>query len=196
MIIDDLLKNEKMSRYKLSKISGVPQTTISDICSGKAEMPKCTAGTLYKIAKALNVTVDTLLEADQQENALYPEYRSSFDVFKSNTCHHLKAKGDIDFIIDTLASNRIRQLYDKKWYLESLYLLGLIDYLSRINKLPVCSNYNDIRRHKLSQTVYPSGVLMQAAVLKDETIKTEACKTAIPELMRFNIVENEVRNIV
>ena len=35
MIIDDILKDAKMSRYKLSKVSGVPQTTISDICSGR-----------------------------------------------------------------------------------------------------------------------------------------------------------------
>ena len=32
MIIDDLLGDMKMSRYKLSKLSGVPQATISDIC--------------------------------------------------------------------------------------------------------------------------------------------------------------------
>ena len=31
MIIDDILKDAKMSRYKLSKVSGVPQTTISGV---------------------------------------------------------------------------------------------------------------------------------------------------------------------
>ena len=36
MIIDNLLREAKMSRYKLSKESGVAQATISDICSGKA----------------------------------------------------------------------------------------------------------------------------------------------------------------
>lgn len=67
MIIDELLREAKMSRYKLSKTSGVAQATILDICSGKTSMEKCSAGTLYKIAKALNVTVDALLEADEQE---------------------------------------------------------------------------------------------------------------------------------
>ena len=66
MIIDNLLREAKMSRYKLSKESGVAQATISDICSGKASMDKCSAGTLYKIAKVLNVTVDSLLEAEEQ----------------------------------------------------------------------------------------------------------------------------------
>ena len=31
--------------------------------------------------------------------------------------------------------------------------------------------------------------------MKDDTIKEEARKKAIPEIMRFNIVESEVRDI-
>ena len=186
MIIDELLREAKMSRYKLSKTSGVAQATISDICSGKTSMEKCSAGTLYKIAKALNVTVDALLEADEQEMAQNAEYRSSFETFKSNTCHHVK----------DMENDTIRSLYKKMWYPESLYLLGMIDYLSKINDLPMCTNYNDIRRHKLAQVVYPSSVLIQAAVMHSETVKIEARKRAIPEFMRFNIVESEVRNLV
>ncbi|MFQ9150876.1 MAG: helix-turn-helix domain-containing protein [Blautia sp.] len=47
-----------MSAYKLSKLSGVPQSTIADICSCKTTIINCKASTLYKIAKTLNVTVD------------------------------------------------------------------------------------------------------------------------------------------
>lgn len=66
MIIDDLLYNAQMSRYRLSKLSGVAQATISDICSGKASLEKCSAGTLYHIAKVLGVTVDSILEANDK----------------------------------------------------------------------------------------------------------------------------------
>lgn len=197
MIIDDLLRDAKMSQYKLSKESGVAQATISDICSRKTTMKKCAAGTLYRIAKTLNVTVDLLLEADEQakENDKNQEYRSSFETFKSNTCHHVKDMGDIDFIIDTLEKNTIRNLYEKAWYPESLYLLGMVDYLSKINDLPICTNYNDIRKHKLATILYPSSVLIQAAVMHSDEVKIEAIKNAIPEFMRFNIVESEVRNL-
>ena len=41
MIIDDLLRDAKMSQYKLSKESGVAQATISDICSRKTTMKNC-----------------------------------------------------------------------------------------------------------------------------------------------------------
>ncbi len=196
MIIDKLLQDAKMSRYKLSKASGVPQATISDICSRKTSLEKCSAGTLHKIAKTLHVTVDALLEAEEQELKPNTEYHSSFETFKSNVCHRVKDQGDIDFIIEILEQDEIHALYRKKWYAEALYLLGMLDYLSNLNRLPLCTNYNDLRCQKLEQTIYPSSILMQAAVLNDDSIKMEAKEKAIPEFMRFNIVESEVRNLV
>ena len=75
MIVNELLEKEKMSRYRLSRESGVPMTTITDICSGKAELDKCAAGTLYKIAKVFGVTVDALLENNKVKTV---DYRCSF----------------------------------------------------------------------------------------------------------------------
>lgn len=195
MIIDALLDEKKMSKYKLSKESGVPQATISDICSGKTAIEKCAAGTLHKMAKVLDVTVDELLEAEEKSKNKNEEYRSSFETFKSNVCHYVKDMGDIDFIIHTLEHNTIRELYKKAWYQESMYLLGMVDYLSKLNDLPMCTNYNDIRAKKLAHPLYPSSVLIKAAVMKDNTIKEEARKNAIPEFMQFNIVESDVRNL-
>ena len=99
-----------------------------------------------------------MYKRQEQNSTLKVDYRVSFETFKSNTCHQVKDKGDLDFIIETLETNRIRELYGKKWYAESLYLLGMVDYLSRVNDLPVCTNYNDIRSKKLEQEVYPSSV--------------------------------------
>lgn len=192
MIINDLLEKENMSRYRLSKESGVAMTTIIDICSGKAELDKCAAGTLYKIAKVLGVTVDSILE---NNSAAKVDYRCSFETFKSNTCHHVKDLGDIDFIIETLEANEIRKLYERRWYREALYLLAMIDYLSRMNGLPICTNYNDIRCQKLEKPYFPAGIIVSYAATGDESIKEKALADAIPEFIRFNIVESEVRNV-
>ena len=78
MIVNELLEKENMSRYRLSKESGVAMTTITDICSGKADLEKCTAGTLYKIAKVLGVTVDSILENNSAEKL---DSRCSFETF-------------------------------------------------------------------------------------------------------------------
>lgn len=192
MIVNELLQKEKMSKYRLSKVSGVAMTTITDICSGKAELDKCAAGTLCKIARALGVTVDFLLENNEVHSV---DYRYSFETFKSNTCHHVKDLGDIEFIVQTLESDEIRKLYERQWYREALYLLAMVDYLSRLNDLPICTNYNDIRNQKLKKPCFPSGIEMFCAATGDDRKKEDAMTNAIPEFMRFNIVECEVRDV-
>ena len=62
-----------------------------------------------------------------------------FDVFKSNVCHMVKDKGDLDFIIELLQADDIRTYWNQKQYFEALYLLAMHDYLSRINEIPLCT---------------------------------------------------------
>jgi transcriptional regulator with XRE-family HTH domain len=190
MLISELLRVQNMSKYRLSKESGVPQTTINDICSGKTELEKCSAGTLYRIAKILGVSIEEILESVE------PVKRGSFETFKSNTCHYVKDMGDLEFIVDVLEKDEIRKLYNRKWYLEAMYLLAMLDYLSRENEIPICTKYNDIRGKRLSKPEFSSGVLLPCEVLNSDEPKVKAIKEAIPEFLRFNIIESEVRNVV
>ena len=189
MTIQDTLKQKKMSIYKLAKTSGVPYTTVNDICNGKAQLEKCSAETIYRLAHALNVSMEELLAPCFLK-------RSSFENYKSTICHRVKELGDIDFIADTLESQEIRTYYDRKWYPESLYLLAMLDYISRENGIPLCKDYDDLRRCRLEKPVYPAGIRAASAASKDSSVLYEAAKTAIPEFKRFNIIENEVRNVV
>ena len=188
MDINDILKQKNMTKYRLSKISGVPFTTISEITTGKTKIKNCTGETLYRLAKALDVTMEDIL-ADSME------YRQSFETFKSNVCHMVKDMGDIDFIIDTLESGKIRKLYQRKWYPESLYLLAMVDYLSRENDLPLCEEYSDIRAARLREPIYPASVIAMSVVSHSEQPKQESYAEAIPEFRQFNIVESDIRNV-
>ena len=194
MYLNDLLAEKQISKYRLAKESGVPQTTIVDICSRKARIEKCSAATLYKISKVLDVSMESLIE-QEMENDAPQQKRSSFEVFKSNVCHLVKAKGDIDFLIDTLTTDEVRTLYDRKWYAEAFYLLAMLDYLSRENNVPLCTKYNDIRTQKLQETIYPAGVVLSDTAAKTDKYRRECMKNAIPEFLHFNIVESEVRNV-
>ena len=194
MSINDLLIQKSITKYRLWKESGVPQATISDLCSGKTRIEKCSAETIYRIARVLDVSMESLIapavqRLDEEHN------RPSFELFKSNTCHMLKDLGDIPFLMQLLKSNQIRTYYEKKWYPEALYLLAMLDYLSRLHNVPICKNYNDIRRAKLEQPLYPSSVLLLCKAQQSDVPKQECIRTAIPEFMRFNIVESEVRNV-
>lgn len=193
MTINAMLDQQNMTKYRLAKESGIPHATISDICSGKAQIEKCSVETLYKIAKVLSVSIEDLIR-DRMEAP--QEHRSTFDVFKSNVCHRVKDIGDIDFIIEVLESNIIRQYYEKKWIPESLYLLAMVDYLSRLNDLPTAVELNDLRSKKLAKPLYPMSVVLADAVSRTTTHADRSIKAAIPEFMRFNIVESEIRNVV
>ena len=62
MLINKLLDRKGMTKYKLAQLSGVPYSTLNDICSGKSKITKCSAETIYQIAKSLDVTVELLIE--------------------------------------------------------------------------------------------------------------------------------------
>ncbi len=59
-----LLDSKGMSKYHLSKISGVPKTTIMDICAGRSSIDRCSAKTVFMLAKALNCTMECLMALD------------------------------------------------------------------------------------------------------------------------------------
>lgn len=194
MNLNQMLEQKNITKYRLWKESGVPQATISDICTGKTRIEKCSAETIYRIAKVLDVSMESLI-APAVRNVDEERNRPSFEIFKSNTCHRVKDLGDIPFVIELLQTDQIRKLYDKKWYPEALYLLAMLDYLSRENNIPICKNYNDIRSAKLRQRVYPSSVIILCKTMNSDAPKEECIRLAIPEFLRFNIVESEVRNV-
>ena len=189
MNVREALSKRQMSIYKLSKVSGVPYATCNDIVNGKASLEKCSAETVYKIANALNVSMEKLLEP-------YILRRSSFENFKSAVCHRVKELGDIDFMVEVLQSQNIRMYYDRGWYPESLYLLAMLDYLCRENDVPICDDYDDIRKVKLERPVYPAGVTLLAATTKNPDVLVQAEENAISEFKHFNIIESEVRDVI
>ncbi|MBQ7656831.1 MAG: helix-turn-helix transcriptional regulator [Clostridia bacterium] len=68
MTMQSMLREKNMSMYRLSQISGVPKTTVIDICSGKSDIEGCTAKTVMQLSRALGCTMEELM---QIENARY-----------------------------------------------------------------------------------------------------------------------------
>ena len=188
-MINTLIKKQAMTKYRLAKESQIPYTTVNDICSKKTRLEKCSAETIYKLAKALNVSMEELL-------APYLEQRCSFDLFKSNVCHRVKLN-EYAFLIEILENDKIREYYNKKWYVECLYLLAMVDYLSRKHNISLCDQYNDLRRMKLEKPVFPASIRAKAAVCEQsQAIKDDAVRNAIPEFVRFNIIESEIYDVI
>lgn len=189
MTIKELLESKNITQYRLAKDSGIPYTTVNDIFSKKAQLEKCSAETVYRISKVLGVSMESLLEPCFDK-------RSDFEIFKSSICHKLKEIGDIDFLIYLLEEDDIGKYYEKKWYPECLYLLAMLDYVSRENNIPLCTQYDSLRKLKLKNILYPKSILVAAEVSKSDELKHRSVKESIPEFIRFNIVESEVRNVI
>lgn len=96
MIIDDLLAKQNITKYRLAVLAGIPHTTLNDICSGKTKLQKCSAETVYKLAKILNVSMELLTESGilQTERELsyefgLPEYlQHDLDAYKDGLKNH------------------------------------------------------------------------------------------------------------
>ena len=62
MYLMNLMNKKCMTRADLSMMSGVPDSTLRDILSGKAQIDHCEAATIYGIADALGTTVEDVLD--------------------------------------------------------------------------------------------------------------------------------------
>ena len=90
MIIESLLKKQNMTKYRLAVEAGIPHATLNDICSGKTKLEKCSAETVYKLAKAIGVSMELLtaegIHQTQQERSYeygLPAYlQHDLDVYK------------------------------------------------------------------------------------------------------------------
>ena len=165
-----LVESRNLSAYRLSQNSRVPYMTVNDLMNNKTTLTKCNAETVYKIAKALDISVEELIEP-------YMKTRPAFELFKSNVCHKLKELGDIDFLNDLLDSDEITDYYNLEWYPECLYLLAMLDYISRVNNVPICSDYDKLRSLKLSSVIYPSSIVaIDMATTSDKARKERSSK--------------------
>lgn len=81
-------------------------------------------------------------------------------------------------------------------YRSCKHYLAMVDYLSREHRLPLYNAYNDMRKQKLADPIYPQSILALAKVMEDDSILSDSLEKAIPEFRSFNIAENEIWNIV
>lgn len=96
MIIEDLLEKRNMTKYRLAVDAGLPHATLNDICSGKTKLEKCSAETVYKLARALGVSMELLTEG----GILQTERERSFEYGLPEYLQH-----DLDAYKDGLKAN-------------------------------------------------------------------------------------------
>ena len=177
-----VLLQKRMSLYSLSKRSGVPYMTINDIVNGVTPIQKVRFSTVLSLARALGVTCESL--SDDMPYAT-PKKK---DLFASSVQHRLKSKGQLPFLEETLSERKIDAYLEEGKVFEARYLLALIDYLCRINGLPLAKEYKYLRSYGFSQAIFMGNPI-------NEEMKTKNLADAIPEFLACNIIEGRIADI-
>lgn len=184
MLIDEYIKNKKISLYKLAELSGVSYPTVYNLVNGKSDINNCALGKVLPIAKALDLSVEDLVFLCNQ--------KYTFTLFKSEQCHLVNRMGQVEYVIEVLEDKKIDRFWRLCCYAEAMYMVAMVDYLSRLNDIPKCTNYNYIRNQKLKEKIYPIDAVIEKKLTNKNSLLKKMEKDAIPEFLAFNIVEGDV----
>ena len=67
MSINEIIVQSGMTKYRIAKLSGIPHATLNDLCTGKTRIEKCSGETLYRLSKALRISIELLLESAMEQ---------------------------------------------------------------------------------------------------------------------------------
>lgn len=205
MYLMNLMNKKCMTRSDLSMMSDVPDSTLRDILSGKAQIDHCEAATIYGIADALGTTVedildhywDECLEDDDEEvwkrQPLHDGH--TLLLFYSTVDKLVQLRQAVeDAVLASCFSSEpfIDYFFDKGFYREAFFLLDITDYLNRKLGKKTEPRFDAYRVYRLDNPVYSLSTLEEyddPEELKNAKAYAEAY--AIPELAAFNIFMTE-----
>ena len=205
MYLMNLMNKKCMTRSDLSMMSDVPDSTLRDILSGKAQIDHCEAATIYGIADALGTTVEDILDHywdecleddDEEVWKRQPLHDGHTLLLFYSTVDKLvqlrQAVEDADLASCFSSEPFIDYFFDKGFYREAFFLLGITDYLNRKLGKKTEPRFDAYRLYRLDNPVYSLSTLEEyddPEELKNAKAYAEAY--AIPELAAFNIFMTE-----
>lgn len=188
-----ILNSKNMSLYELEKTSSISHATLNDIYNERSNVNNCTISIMSKLADALKINIDELYKTLNYDDLSLFAYNSNFDLFKSDTLQRLKSTDEVAFVANVINSKEIENYFFRKKYLESLYLLSLVDYLSNKNSISLPKKYEQIKSYKCEKIYVSKSIYL---LLKLKQIKvTDIYKTAMKEFLKHNIVEAEIDKV-
>ncbi len=180
-ILAEELKKQGMSMYQLSQSSGIPYSTVSDICKGKTLPHKCSAETIYQIARILNIPMEFLVK---------PYVENSFDdIFHDRICFRLSKSG-MDLFLWIRRTPWVHIYWEQGEHFKTLYLVAMYDFLKskqNMDRLP--DDFGKYRKNGFQETVLSNGIPLKEASLEEQLQAQKDMPNAIPEFWNLGILE-------
>lgn len=124
----EVMKNKGVSMYRLWKLSGVSQSTISDMINKKGKNP--TTKTLQRIADALDVSINDLFDENESENK--GDFKPTLSV-KEQEKLDKQAEELVDELTISLSQNK-DHLSDRDYEVLRASLKGALQAMTLRNK--------------------------------------------------------------
>ena len=118
----------------------------------------------------------------------------SWEPFRSEVSHYIRYSTKGVFVRDVVRYNTIPILWEKHEYAKALYLLALLDFISKEKGISLVPEYDEYRVRSMGNTMFPSGIIMLDLASKTDTEKNkmlELCKKneLSKEFLKYNIAE-------
>lgn len=168
------LKERHISIREMASITSIPYSTLNDIVNRKVNLEDCQYKTLKKIAVFLNLSIDDLVCE-----------KEDFQTFRNNLHHELKNMGEITTLLSILENRKIDYYLRHEEYVKAMYLLSLLDYLSKQNQVPLCQEYSELRKQSLKTPYYVG-----------DQITAYKNRNYIEEFVAHNIYEGDLYDAV
>lgn len=122
-MLKQILDENNISAYALAKKSGVPYSTLADLVSGKTSIDNVSAAVLYRLSKALDMTMEQLYlyKGKKEKLYLYNVGREIFCSIKGKTISYLGPKNLLGF--KRVNQNKQNCLYVECYFLNELSVI-------------------------------------------------------------------------
>ena len=122
-------------------------------------------------------------------------YARDFDEFKMRVSECIDVYGENAFFDALIEEDTITEFYAQNRNKECLYLLAALDYFCRVRQRAKVIKYADFSRMRLKQTLWPENLRLLNATLKYWNLMQKIKSNAVPEFLKYNIVEGDILNV-
>lgn len=126
-MLKDYLKENNLSIYSLSKKTGIPYSTLNDLCNGKVEIENCKVDLLLKLSSALSLSLQETMDICKNEMSFYVGLLNDY---ASIHVKNKRFKVQFDYLGEHIEHDLCKVNDENKEYIYDVALWDVEDYIN------------------------------------------------------------------